>query len=329
MNHRPFLLLLVLTLALLPACGPAVPEVVPTTAATTQAPTTTEPETTTEAPTTTRITITGSGITYKVLDLEDRKNASIKAWLDGWFKEFNREKEYAPETLLEESVVDQLLEQIREDHEYLFSENSTYPRCTALDDRFVFIDWIDYKWLIQQEIYDKQEKKSISFSALPFRAVTPIAVVNDTVYMGNMNDDGPYYEHYCGELNLLTYNLKDLRQGKPFKGKDLLADIPHEPASGIWMYQLTEGERFFIVSDVYGLRVFDLKTKNLALQLSAMLIDIPGNVSWYTLRPGDKNLGGHFAWRNGKLYWFPIEWLGNPGNLCRPYGNNIIEITLP
>jgi len=321
------LTLLLLALALLPACGWTVPEPT-TTAVITQAPTTTEMETITEAPTPTRATIMGRGVTYNLLGLNDKQNASIKEWLDGWLEEYNREEEYVQEILLDQTILNQLLEQQEETHEYLWP-GGVYPRCMAFDDRFVFIEWINYKWLEHQEIYDKQEKRSIPFDTLPLNAMTPFAIVNDIIYMKNMNDDGPYYEEYFGELNLLAYDLKALQQGRPFIGIDLLASIPHEPALCVWMSELTKDGRYFIVSDVDSLCVFDLESKELSLQLSAALLGLTRNTQRFTYLWDQKNLQSHFAWHDGKWYWFPIEWLGNPGDLCHLVGNKIIEITLP
>jgi hypothetical protein len=150
-------------------------------------------------------------------------------------------------------------------------------------------------------------------------------VVNDTVYMQHRNDDGPYYEPYSGELHLLAYDLNALRRGEPFIGVDLLADIPQDPVSCVWQSELTQDGRYYIIADRVSLRVFDLRANAPAIQLSATMIGLP----WDTYQYSTKDLRSLFAWRDGKLYWFPVKWNGQPGDLCQLDGKRMIEITLP
>ena len=319
----------------LSACGRAAPE--PTE------PTTIETEITTEAPTTTSFTpMSGAsnGVAWRTLNLEDEKNAEIKAWLQTQFNPIPKGRpgnEWEPEqtefTIGENKIIVRFDGHVGEQpdrHIYLRTpdgketlllkgddpdqEDPGSPRIVEiLDDRYFLFEWRGYQWSKGTSVYDIQNMREISVGFNDNGHCITGRYDNHLYFVG-CDSDVEYY----GPVALYLSDLSALpKQITPI---NLLAGLPHTSAGLHYGGWLSPDERYYIVniqdeSREDDLRVFDIKSRKFIAHFSA---------------PQD-TFRGYYAFRDNKtLYLYGTDWESRPVNdetnyALTPYA---IEITL-
>jgi len=285
----------------------------------------TEEETTTEEATTVFVPMSGesNGVTWRTVDLEDEANAEILDWITDWRSntewpnfwdewgqlwdenrkpmEFSMgkdktviykladEEEWTLQILLRDNKTGKETLLMESNHEH--NESPCFSR--VLDDRF-FLYCLADEVFDRFAVYDIKEMRDVQTDAGQ-QAMMPVRFKNDILYM---QIEGSCDHMIGGTLRLVAYDLRASRRGKTLRGADLLADIPHEPASSIGIAELTENEHYYIVMDdmLPALYVFDLEKKTLPLYLPEMDFGID---AWKL----------DFAVRDEHtIYWFAADW---------------------
>jgi len=311
------LTLLLLVLALLPACGPAAPELTSATTsqtpATTEMETTTEPEPTTEAPTTTRASIIGEGISWRIVSRDATMKTRI--WWDEEIPEYNKKtelklsddktvvvkREYAPARVTNRV----LLRNEADGSEILLLEHTEpsdyegshpYLSC-ALDERYFVLTWLSMgHWA--GSVFDIQEKREI-----------PIKFPEgfNSAYFLTYASDGYLYFKHSGEyvpLQIARIELNALLKGNSLAS--IALSWTEAAADYTNMDLISPGGRYLAAVDEQDtLLVFDLKQRK-------RVFDMPPP-------EGYRHLAPHFA-DDHTLYFY--EWDNDSPT-------HILEITLP
>ena len=321
----PFLLALLL---LLPACGQIAPEPETETEITTEE-ITTEIETTTEAP----FVPTGgesAEITWRTLDVNSAEGREAVQWLAEQREEYMKErptefpmgKDKTIRTSFDTIVLQDNKtgkETVLLEKEYLgdaaTSEEALrdevpwrYPRFVqALDERYFICDWAYWEGGGSVGVYDTKSMRMISIKYGELQHADWYTgkqlIFADAFYLFEGT-----YGPWEGPLHLLRVDLKalnTLKPGEPLMAMDVLASIPGKKDANVTGYRIvTQDERYFIMADMDGLRVFDLQQKKLALELPASLFGPDAEIWSCEIVP-----------RDNRVYWVNDDYLA--------------EITLP
>ena len=316
---KRFVLILLALLLLLAACGRTKPE--PTTEPTTGAP---------------FVPAEGESgeISWRTVDVNAAGGREINAWLAQQWEEY-MQKEYPTrfqmgnKTLIarndtltlrdNKTVKDTVLlekEYLGEetDPEMQREEAWKYPRLIhVLDDRYFVYCWGYWEGSGQPGIYDTKNMRTIPIEYGDGDWYTGEQLIfADTLYLSE-GTYGPYY----GPLRLMRVNLKDLDTlgaGEPLMAVDVLADIPGvEDVTDMNTRLVTPDERYFVLSDYDGVRVYDLQQKKLALELPVSISGFGEEESYWWPRS--------IVLRGGKAYWTNDQ----TGAAVK----TLVEITLP
>jgi len=331
-------LFLLACLLLFSACGQVKPE--PTTETTTAS---TE-ETTTEA----FVLDNGESgeITWRTLDLNSAEGREAQKWLaERWEERMSEAKSEFPMGEGKTVVVrrgnsgDTLILRNKTGKETVLLEKTYIGEATTpeealidevawkkpvfaqvLDDRYFVYYWVGWEWAGETGIYDTQNMRTIMIEwdekynrydgDWRFRFSGP-QIIGDALYLSDASH-GPY----GGDIHLMRVDLKALntaQDGEPLMAVDVLADIPGvQDVTDMNTRFVTKDERYFVLNDIAGLRVYDLQQKKLALQLPVSLSGFGEDESYW--RPDQVILRGN------KAYWTN----GGDGT-----GKYLAEITLP
>ena len=339
----PFILALLL---LLPACGQIAPEPETTIETTKEEEITTEIETTTEAP---FVPIGGEGgeITWRTLDLNAAEGREAQQWLAEQYEE-RMENVENPQTQFpmgKDKVIAYkndgiVLRDNKTGKETVLLEttyfgNATtpeearldevfwkYPRFVqALDDRYFVCYWGGWEWSGETGVYDTKNMREIPIDwdkkynygddhILRNRFSVP-QIIGDALYLFDAS-----HGEYDGPLHLMRVDLKaldSLNPGEALMAVDVLAEIGAADVNMMTDRLLSVDGRYFVTSDLAGLRVYDLPQKKLALELPVSISGFDEDESYwwpYTL-----------IQRGAKLYW-TNSWTGEAVK-C------LIEVILP
>ena len=319
----------ILALLLLSACGQIATEPETAIETTTEEEITTEIETTTEAP----FVATGgesAEITWRTIDITSADGREIQKWLAEQYRELLNERPtefpMGKDKVIAYKNDGIILRDNKTGKETVLLEttyigNATTPEeaaadeiawkgpgfIQALDDRFFAYQWYGWEWAGQTGIYDTKNMRDI-----------PIAF--DKKYEGNcwfyflqICGDELYlidseYGPHCGPIHLMRADLKaldKLRPGKPLIAVDVLESIPGvKDVENMGARLVSEDGRYYILSDLAGLRVYDLLQKKLALELPAS-----------TFGPDAEIWSCEIVPRDNRVYWVNDDYLA--------------EITLP
>ena len=313
----PFLL----ALLLLSACGQIAPEPETETETTVII---TEPETTTTSD-------ESAEITWRTIDIASADGREIKEWLAEQYEEcmadsptefsMGKDKtiayrgEYYRDIVLRDNKTGK--ETVLLEHAYYGEE--TTPEAALNDEVFWksprFVQALDECYFVYYWGYWEGRGEIGVFDTKNMRE---FPIEWDEKYRNEGYDfngpqfcgDGLYltddeYGPYSGVLHLMRVDLKALDK-LPLMAVDMLKGIAGEDVEEVASRIVTQDERYFILTDNNGLRIYDLQKKKLALGLDQSIFG-PGRANVAVLR-GDK------------IYWTD----DNSG-----IGKYLAEITLP
>ncbi|MCL2300901.1 MAG: hypothetical protein FWC27_12235 [Firmicutes bacterium] len=335
MKRVPLFLLAVLLL--LSACGQIAPE----PASETTAEITAEIETTTETETT--IEEESAEITWRIVDVNSEEGRETQKWLEDQYNqlidgvqeprtEFPMGKDKTIRTssgkiTLRDSKTGKdttLLEK-----EYMGEETDPekalldevpwrYPRLIeTLDERYFVYCWGYWEGNGQPAVYDTKNMRTVSIAYGKGDWYTGKKLIfADALYL----TEGTYGP-WEGPLRLMRVDLKaldKLKDGESLSAVDVMAEIPGEKDVNNRNYSIvTQDQRYFIMNDFDGLRVYDLRQKKLALDWPVTNFG-PGAEEEFS--------GSSFLLLHGnKMYWTERAYQTDLAG----YGKYLAEITLP
>jgi len=338
----PFLL----ALLLLSTCGQAVPE--PTAEVPTEIESTTESITTTEETEASFVSANGesSGVTWRMLDVGSGEGKELQKWLEEQWEKSTQPKEAPTEfpmgkdktiitrfdrVILRENKTrkDTVLlekqylgEEATPEEALLREEAWRYPRLIqALDERYFIYDWAYWEGGGYPGVYDTQTMRTIPIEYGDKLRHGDWYTSKELIFADVLYLLEGTYSPWEGPLRLMRANLKALdalNDGDALMAADVLKDIPGVEDAFIANYRfVTEDERYFIMNDFNGLRVYDLKKKQVALQLSASVFG-PGAEEAFQGRD-------HLTLDGDKLYWTDRPYRTDLAG----YSKYLAEITLP
>ena len=294
---------LLLALLLLSACGRAEPVLIPDETLATEKETTTEPFVPTEGE--------ADGITWRTVDVNSAEGREAQKWLEGQWEEFTGagKTEFSmgkDKTILTRS--DALILRDNKtgkdttllEKQYLGEETTPeemreeawrYPRfIQALDERYFVYCWGYWEGSGQAAVYDTKNMWTIPIEYGEGDWFTSQQLIfADALYLSQGT-----YGPYGGELHLMRVDLKTL-DSDSLMAVDVLADIPGvEDVMDMNSRFVTGDERYFVLNDIPGLRVYDLQQKKLLLQVPVSVFG-PGaeQMAW----------GSEVVLRDSKAYW--------------------------
>jgi len=337
--------ILLLALLLLFACGRVAPE--PVTETTTEIITTTEEETSTQAP------VADEPVRWRILDVNADEGREAQEWLAEQYEQRTEERPTEFPMGKDKTIVAHNKEKIilRDDKtgkeavllDTTYLGDATTPEeallhetawkgpvfAQALDDRYFAYYWIGWEWAGGTGIYDTQNMREIpiewdesynytrdeNWRKWSHRFVF-LQICGSSLYLADAS-----YGGYDGTPHLMRADLKaldTLKSGEPLMAKDVLKDIPSVKDTQLMNYRIvTDDERYFLMNDIDGLRIYDLRQKKLALQLTPAVFG-PGaeESDWIT---------SYLVPRDNKLYWTDRPYKTDLAG----YSKFLAEITLP
>jgi len=246
----------------------------------------------------------GGKITWRVLDVNSAEGREVKEWLAEGYRQWedsweNPQTEFPmgqDKTIYSRDYTITLRDN-RTGQETVLMERTYFGEATtpdeasvdevfwksplfvqALDDRYFVYDWGGWEWRGDTGVYDTKNMREI-----PIDWDKKYNVENDYNWGSRFSFlqicGGDLYlvdaEHgpHCGPIHLMRVDLKTLgalKDGAPLMAADALADIPGVgDVDNMGSRFLTEDGRYYVLADQAGLRVYDLKKKQVALELPA------------------------------------------------------------
>jgi len=304
------IILLLLALLLLAACGQIAPEQ-PTTkaAATIEETTTGAPFVPTEDE--------NNEISWRTLDVNSAEGREINAWLAEQHEERMQERPtefpMGKDKIIRTSSNKIILrdnktgkDTVLLEKQYMGEETTPeemreeawrYPRfAQALDERYFVHCWGYWEGSGQPAVYDTKTMRVVPIEYGDGDWYTSQQLIfADALYLLEGT-----YDPWAGPLRLMRVDLKaldKLKDNESLKAVDMLADIQNVKDANDANYCIvTLDERFFIMNDMDGLRVYDLAQKKLLLELPNSVFgpDMEDAVWWRS----------EVALRDNRAYWF-------------------------
>ena len=339
MKRIPILLLACL---LLSACGRGARESTPETSI--------ESEATTEAMILTEHPFEpaegeNNGVTWRTLDVNAAEGLQARAWLadqhEQWvagMNELQNEFPMGTKTLVREGETLVLRDSAGKEtvlfkrtyigeadttEEALLDETAWKIPILAqvLDGRYFVYYWMGWEWTGDTAIYDTRNMRSIPIAwDEKYRlkdgswryAFSGPQVCGEGLYLVDSS-----YGPYSGALHLLRADLaalEELKSGQPLPTVDMLAGTfgGVKDADNANYRVVTPDERYFIMNDAAGLRIYDLQQKRRLLLLTPAELGTGAEEAFA--------YEGEIALRGNLVYWTDRT----AGN-----GKYLVEITLP
>ena len=326
---------LLLSLFLLSACGQIAPE--PETEAPTEIITTAEAETTIEA---TFAPISGQRnmVKWRTLDVNSDEGREATQWLaNQWKKTMRgsqsdqsmgkdkkivtedgnlvlRENAAGKKTVLLEKTY--LGEATTPEEASLHEEAWKYPSIIqALDDRYFVYCWSYWEGSGQPGVYDTKNLRAIPIEYDAEYMDGDWVAKSQMIFADALYLSEGSYDPHCGPLRLMRVDLNALpalQDGEGLPAVNVLEDIPGvEDVQDMNSRFVTRDERWFLLNDMAGVRVYDLRHKKLALRLPASVFG-----------PGVERMdcSSVLVPRDNRVYW--TDYNG-------AVGSYLAEITLP
>jgi hypothetical protein len=274
-----------------------------------------------------------NGFAWRTLDLDGEANAGINAWIENELAKEPEPYEEPREHSMGNGITIYKRGEYPDKRELVMKDAKTGKETVLLKDRFVgsgdiplddelywetplfdvalneryfLYCWYGWEWPGGWGVLDIQKpaEHPIDFGDMMLHYSMRRG---DSFYWEDSGDDGPY----AGPLHLCK---SDLTRLPSLRLVDLLADIPHEDADYVYETLLSPGERYYIVTDVTGLFVFDLHRQ--------CVLRLYKDALGFALREGWTHAYlEHILLRDEHtLYWFT-----NNHN----FENIMVEITLP
>ena len=321
--------LVLLALLLLSACGQITPEP--------------GDETTIEAITTAEASFVptegeANEISWRTLDVNSAEGREINAWLAEQWEEYMH-KEYPSEYPMgdgavvvkqgdsggkivlrdkngkETTLLDKVYLGEETTPEEMREEAWKVPRfAQALDDRYFVYEWGYWEGSGEPGVYDTKEMREIPIAYGAEYAGRNWCLGQPMIFGSALYLREGSYGPYGGPLSLMRVDLSaldSLKENEPLQALDVLADIPGvEDVMDMNSRFVSEDERYFVLNDIPGLRVYDLQQKKLLLQLPVSIFG-PGaeQMAW----------GSEIVPHGNIMYWMNRH----------SGGNYLAEITLP
>jgi len=229
------------------------------------------------------------GVRWRILDVNSDEGREAVQWLSdeweqqqkGWDTQFPmgedktlvtrsdglvlRDNKTGRETTLLKKVY--LGEEATPEEALMREEAWKYPRfIQALDERYFVYCWGYWEGSGEPGVYDTKNMRTI---AIAYDAeymdrnwfTGQQLIFADAIYLSEGS-----YGPYGGPLHLMRVDLttlEGLREDEPLMAFDVLAEIPGDDVTEMNSRFVTPDERYFILNDIDGVRVYDLLKNSL------------------------------------------------------------------